>query len=384
MNIIKYNRTARKNEGSALLVVLSLIALLSLTLAVVQRSGLQQSFTARQLADRIRATAIAEAGANEAYTILQSDWDARLNDDAFPLKTYGNGTYDVTCTPVMDTNAKIHSLGVYGSATAEAALDVIQLGSSLTLGQEWNAATNFSVLAGGTISWTGNSQFVGGGGLHANSDFIRSGNGQLDGNVSSSTSFTTRGNAGGIQGDVTAPNIMGNLSNISGASTATEVALVAIPNLDMSPFFNEANAYGEVREGNVTLSSNYAPAGGILWVNGNLTLAGNATFTGSFFATGNITISGAGQIQSVFGYPAISSRDGDISIAGQKDITGLVYAASGNLSQTGSNTLNGQIIVKGNVSKAGNSMIAVHSGALPNVPNASGEESFIGVTAWQK
>ncbi len=137
--------------------------------------------------------------------------------------------------------------------------------------------------------------------------------------------------------------------------------------------------------GDLTLSAGEDPVGGILWVNGNLTLAGNADYEGSFIATGDLRINGNGSLTAVDGYPVLISRDGDISFAGEKEVTGLIYAQTGDYTQTGGNILNGQIVVMGDVNKAGNSMIANYVNSPPaNPENDDDTENILGLNAWQR
>lgn len=366
-NTMKANAKASK-QGSALLVVLTIVVAMSALLTITVKGGLQQAFFATKLSDRVRAQLIAEAGANEAYTILKEDWDARLSDDEFPVTSFGGGTYDVTIHPTNDM-ASIRSYATYGTADELAILDVINVGSS-TPGQDidWSVMSNYTVVAGGEISWSGASQFLNGGALHSNGQFTRSGAGYVEGDVTSSTKYKSNGKANGIDGDVTAPVIQGRLANISGTASEEAVAQVQIPDIDLTPYYNEALANGEVYNGNLTISAGEDPAGGIMWVNGNLTISGNANFTGSYIATGDLSVSGNGTLTSVDGYPTLVSRDGDISFTGQKAVDGLIYAKTGDYKQTGGNQLNGQIVVKGNIKKAGNSMVGSHVNSPPSIP----------------
>ena len=376
---------ASSKRGSALFIVLTIIISMSALMTVVVKSGLQQAFTATKLSDRIRAQLIAEAGAHEAYMILKADWPSRNSDVAFPATSYGGGSYDVTVAPT-NAMASIRSAGSYGTATDLAILDVIHLGSSSEQATfDWSSISNYTVVSGGEITWTGASQFLGGGALHSNGKFLRSGSGYVEGSISSATEFETKGNSGGVDGGVTAPSINGKVAKILGSKTVEAVALVTIPNIDLTPFYNEALANGEVYDGDLTLSGGEDPDGGILWVNGDLSISGNDDYTGSYFATGDIKITGNGSLTAASGYPTLASRDGDVSFAGEKEVTGLIYVKNGDYSQTGGNILNGQIVVKGDVSKAGNSMVANYVNSPPTVPGTSGStENILGLNAWQR
>ncbi len=372
-------------NGSALLIVLSIVVSMSALMMISVKGGLQQAFFATKLADRVRAQLIAEAGAHEAYTLLKADWDARLSDTAFPVTSYGDGTYDVEVAPT-NAMASIRSTGTYGSATELAILDVINLGSgSPAVEVDWSSMSNYTVVAGGEITWTGASQFTGGGLLHSNAKFLRSGNGYIEGDVTSSTQFHTKGNAGGIDGDVSAPIISGKTAKILGTKTVAAVPLVTIPDIDLTPYATEAAANGEYFTGNVSMNSSRTINGGVMFVDGDLTISGNDHFTGSFICTGTLSISGNGSLTAVSGYPALASRDGDVKFSGQKNVTGLIYVKSGDYEQTGGNTLNGQIIVKGDIKKAGNSMVGLFMNSPPTIPGGTpSTETELGLNAWQR
>lgn len=382
---MKKKDKTKSKRGSALLIVLTIVVSMSALLTVSVTGGLQQAFFATRLADRVRAQLIAEAGAHEAYTILKADWDERLSDTAFPSTSFGGGTYDVRVVPT-NAMASIRSTGTYGSARELAILDVINLGTtSPGVTVNWSVISNYTIVAGGQITWTGASQFLGNGALHSNAQFTRSGNGYVDGNVTSSTQFHTQGNANGINGTVSAPIISGPTSKISGTRTVGAVALVTIPDIDLTPYATEAAANGEYYVGDVTLSGGEDPDGGVMFVEGNLTIAGNDNYLGSYICTGTLTISGNGSLTAVNGYPVLASRDGNINFAGQKDVTGLIYVKSGNYQQTGGNTLNGQIVVKGDISKAGNSMVGNFLNSPPTIPDGGGSsETELGLNAWQR
>jgi len=244
MNKQKSRQSGR--QGSALLTVIIVVLIASAFVATLASVSVSRTFMAKKLAERIKAVAIAEAGASKAYSIVAVDFDQRTNDAAFPATAYAGGMYDVVVTPVGSDEANICSTGVYGSVTEVAVLDVKVFGTGVTSSNSSASAYDFAIVSGGEIGWTGASTFNGGAGLHGNGRFTRSGSGDLEGNVSSSTGFRSNGNAGGVNGDVTAPEMAGNLSNISGATTEANVPLVSIPDIDLTPYYNAALASGSV------------------------------------------------------------------------------------------------------------------------------------------
>jgi len=59
-----------------------LMASISTMMAMLIHSGHQQSFTARRMTNRIKATAYAEAGFEYALAQLKTDWDKRTDASA--------------------------------------------------------------------------------------------------------------------------------------------------------------------------------------------------------------------------------------------------------------------------------------------------------------
>ncbi|MFT5472597.1 MAG: cytoskeletal protein CcmA (bactofilin family) [Candidatus Promineifilaceae bacterium] len=382
---MKIPNTDNSKNGSAMLIVLSIVVSMSALLIVSVSGGLQQAFFATKLADRVRAQLIAEAGAHQAYMLLKSDWDARLTDTAFPLTSYGDGSYDVEVAPT-NAMASIRSTGTYGAATELAILDVINLGSSSpAVPVDWSTISNYTVVAGGEVTFTGTGHFEGGGLLHSNGKFTKSGNGELDANITSSVQVHIQGNAGSIDGDVSAPSVTGKTGNISPSPTEGSIQLVNIPDIDLTPFATEAAANDEYYSTDQTLNGTTTIDGGVMFVDGNLTITGSGTLTGSFISTGTLTVSGQVTIIPVDGYPALASRDGDIKVSGGSEIEGLIYVKSGDYEQTGGSSLAGQIVVKGDIKKAGNTMNVEFVNSPPTIPGGTpSTETDLGLNTWQR
>ena len=158
-----------------------------------------------------------------------------------------------------------------------------------------------------------------------------------------------------------------------------------IPEIDLTPWYEEAYANGEVHEG-FSISSSYTPNGGILWVNGDVHLSGGpgTTFNGQIIATGNVAISGQVNINAPEGGFAIACQDGDIQITTSGTIRGLVYCKTGDYKQTANGNLEGQIIVKGCIEKGGNSDVVVFGRCVPIIPGGGGIHGKLVAGTWQE
>jgi hypothetical protein len=376
-------------EGSALFTVMLVIFAVSALVATMVAAGAHRTFMAVKLGDRIRALAIAEAGANEAYCRLAANFNMRTNAAAFPLTSFGGGTYDVTVTPVGSNVAVVSSAAVFGTANETVVLDVRRsaAGTGGTGGTPGSPAYGFAICAGGTIDWNGCGTFSGGAVIHANNNFGMGGSGSINADIESCTSIKINGNSCSINGDGWAPSISDPKGKITGTKTVGPVPTVTIPDINLDPYYQRALANGQVYNSSQTLSSNFTPPGGIMWVNGSLTINANATVTGCFIATGDISFAGQATQIKVAGYPALVSKNGRVKFTGGGTVNGLVYARIGGMDYTGGGTLNGSIIVKTDFKKGGNSTVInyVDSTPIPPTDGTGGTSADkVGVSAWQK
>ncbi len=391
----KVSECKKNCEGSALMIVLLVVIISTVLLSAFFSSSMGRSFMARKLSDRVRAIAIAEAGVNEAYSILATNFNARENDDAFPATAYGDGMYDVTVIPVSNNVAVISSAGTCGSVTEIAILDIKNYGNVGSSRYSWDfEAFDYAMVAGGTFDFRGCgdvSSATGGvaqGLIHANGDMSIKGDAAANIGISSSTEISI-GNNITIDGDVTAPELDYKASKVTITGTPSEeaVPLVVIPDIDLTPFYNWAAANGEVHNGFSFSGTSYTPNGGILWVNGDVTISSHAVINGSIIATGDINISGAVDVHAPNNGFAIASRDGSIKNTSSGEITGLIYAKVGDYDHTANGKVVGQVIVGGDIKKSGNSDVWLFSKTDLTDPGSTGddvEENAIGASAWQR
>ncbi len=373
--------TARR-RGSALLVVLIAAFGVSALLITVSRAASQRSFTAQRMARRVRAQSIAEAGVSRGYQLLAGDFRLRTNAVLIAETAYGGGTYEVSSQPVGDAEAVLTGRAVYRNVEQTVVLDLHR--REIGVPDSGEEAYTFAILADGEISWTGCGVFQGHSTVHANDAFKQAGCGELNADISSSVSIVLKGNSGEIDGDATAPSVSGKTGKITGTLTEQAVPNIPLPEIDLVPYFNRADAYGEVYDGRVTISGNAAPAGGVMWVNGDLQISGPGVLEGCFIATGDIHVAGSGPQHKVASYPAFVSRDGDIKISGCGDYEGLIYARIGAIEVTGSCSITGSIICGGDFKKAGSSTVFGYVRSVPVAPDSTPTDGVLCVSAWQK
>lgn len=386
-----------RTRGSAFITVMILIFTMSAFLGIIAVASNQRGYMASKLGDRMRAHSIAEAGVNYAYSVIKTNWAARTNGLFFPFgSNYASGSFtvDVTIASATSITATIISVGRYGIADATAELEIKNTGTG-TLGWDTNAF-NYAVLCGGTFDFAGcgtiaSTQATAK--VHANGKITISGSANVGGDtgrldLESATEIEVKNNKT-VNGDAVAPNIELNTSGIiSGTSSEQAVPTIAIPQINLDPYYNWALAHGEVKAAGWTPPSNpYTPNGGIIWIDGSSGTINGGTINGAVIATGNVKLSGTVNVRgtSDSGGFAVVSRDGSVDNQSSGTIEGIVYVKTGNFTQTANGTLIGSLVVAGTISKGGNSDVIVYDHEVPSLPGgetATGD--IIGVSAWKQ
>lgn len=388
-------RLCGPRAGSALVTVMGVIILVALVGAGMVTLGRQQIHSARRLRDYAKAQIIAESGVNAAYCVLKTNFTARNDPSKFPLTQFGDGSYDATVLPISSNLAAITSTGLCGLARAVARADIknFPLPGPTNQPPLPQGAFAYAVVSGDTMTWNGNGTMtINGAGIHSNSRYKMTGCEVITGqncNVSSSVEIWSTGTTK-IHGNAQAPAWKGSspANVIGGTPTTGAVSLVSIPDIDLTPYYQSALAYGQVYNGDIQLtgSTDLVVPGGIMWVNGTLRLNRSGPMVGCFIATGDIIVTGSGDQEKVAGYPAFVSRDGKVDLSGSGDVHGLVYAKSGSIQKTGNGVVVGSMICAGTFDKGGGWDLLVYENSTPvppNNPNTSGRDRVV-ITAWQE
>ena len=398
-------RKVDRKEGFALVVVLFFVATISTFLAMLAVSSSNRAATATRLTNQIKAKAMAEAGCEYGYAILSTDWDARYDPSAFPdsegtqlssasspevhiSSSKSPAKYTIDVEPVGTHAALVTSTGTCGSVTAVSIVSVQNLGGSSDDGTVLDGeAFAYGILCGQEIHFTGCGLITAPNAkIHSNGAMILSGTAGAGINLSSSILVELKGNAS-VEGDVTAKDVIyKKASAIKGAVTKTTVAPIAIPDIDLTPYYNWALKNGEVYNG-FSSSASYTPKGGILWVNGDVNWSGGpgTTVNGSIIATGQINIAGQVNVTPTTCAFGLAARDGEIQITSTGTLRGLMYCKKSNFHMTANGTVIGQIIVNGNIEKAGTSdILGDYVQSIPSPPGEASFTDYIAITAWQK
>lgn len=382
-------RTEAGKQGAALVTMMIVLLLVCMASAALVAFATQQSHQAGRVRDYMKAQAYAEAGINEAYNAIKTNFAGAGNAALFPAAEFGDGGYDVTVTVVGDEQASLVSVGECGDATVTVKADVKNFGRG-TSGSEPQPTDPYAYtwLVNGEMRMNGSSEFIGY--LHANNNIDVNGTsdwGTSTGEVHASATVDVRFSGPcTLYGDIRSPSISGSFS--PGSAIVTPSPLVPIPTLDLTAMYNIALANGQV-VGSQTISSDtiWTIPGGVKWVNGSLTVKSNRklTWTGCIIATGAIDFKGQLHATQYLNYPTIVSRDSSITVSGSHTFNGLMYSG-GDITFNGSGTCRGTIICGGNLRFNGSGARFSYVYCGPNAGGGeTGEEADrVVITAWQK
>jgi Tfp pilus assembly protein PilX len=360
-------------SGSALVgaVVISVI-LTFMAVGYLQVSTSVSNDESQTLKDA-KAFYAAEAGMDMGYTWLKTSTNFNqttalstggiINNIIPNLQVNGvtvqvdlvKGASNVTVRSTAQTSSMLH----YNKVVSQA----VTSGPPFPTG-----AFDYAIVCGGTFDFGGSGGITSNLKLHSNGALTITGDASANLDVSSSTSISMGNKT--LNGSVTAPVLTINAGGtVTGTKTTTAVAVVTIPDIDLTPYYNIALANSQVYTGTFT-NANFTPPGGVVWVNGDVRFSGGpgTHFNGTIIATGSISsIAGQVDVNGPAGGLAIAAITGDIKITTSGAIDGLVYAKNGSYEQTANGNLKGQLIAKGNVKKGGTSDAVIYAKADPTI-----------------
>lgn len=393
------NMRHKGREGSALCTVIIIILAVSGLLTIVIKASTQQVYSSRKLADRVRARMIAEAGVHDAYHVMVTNfYEARSNEDMFPLTHFGGGTYDVTITAVSNKAATITSVGKYSASEETVILDVMDFSTTTEAqtGPPQGTAWEHTIFAEDEFYLNGNGDVDGS--IHSNLEGRFNGNLEITPgpiHVYSPVKIRVNGNAL-TPGSLNAPivQITGNNEEPIDVNIGA-VAYIPFPVVDLTELYNIADANGQVINGNSKGKKTYnndvnwtGVPGGVKWLNcyNRVRFKGNITYDCIIVCTGGIQIDGNSNWDNPGDEGALFSRDKWIKINGNCEVVALLHAPQ-DITLGGNVRLYGQIISGADVDINGNVDIVQYAyggwggGGGGNTNDIDPE---IAMTAWQK
>lgn len=379
------------SRGSALITLMIIILLVSIAGASMVGFAKQQVYAVTKVRDYLKAQAYAEAGANEAYNALKTNWSQR----EFEPRTYGDGSYTMVVVESDDpTLVSIICTGTLGSVKSVVQLDVKNFGTGtpgeapVTSPYYYGVFVNGYLDHNGTGTQTGNAQVngylvsSGGGGLlwgTAGEPIVVNVCG-----VNSKGDGATFNGGGTVYGEVKARKFKGTPSPAT--ITVTTPDTLGMPDISakLNEYYQIALDKGQVFTTAPSTISGGVP-GNIRWYNipGGITLQ-SADYVGTVICTGPITFIGTVRNTRVGNLPAIVSRDGSITVKGAHEVNGLVYAG-GDILWSGAGTLVGTLMCGGNLTFNGTYGNLAYAYCPPGDEGSDGTSGDLaGVSGWQK
>ena len=377
-----------QQAGFTLVTILAVITVLTLSLGALFRMGGQRTFSAKRMINRTKALAYAEAGIEFAYSRLSVDFTLRDDLDSFSLNggtvnadgamenSYGDGSFALSLSPSSNRYCVVTSKGVCGgqSFTAEIVSEDFNAGTGgSTPPRDYTGMEgfNYPTLSNGEFSSNGDVTITSGTG-----DALIHTNGDMDLTKKQAENGANRMTASGI---FTKPQ---NGTPINGASG---VPPVSIPDIDLTPYENEAAANGMVI--NVGDPIPNPVVGGILVIRGSGPTTIDSDIAATIIAEGTLdvkaaTIHGAGYSLGLV------SKNGDIIMNGNGSMNGLTYTETGNFTMHGTPRLEGQLIINGTTTFGGTPDAFLFKKTVLTPPGTDGTTTpyvqDVRVSGWQK
>ncbi len=269
----------------------------------------------------------------------------------------------------------VRSVGTVGGVTRTASAEILAPDMSTA------PAINYAIAGGSSSS-------------HVIDSGTSSSPGTIVGNIYMAGPVTLDGPSTGgslvVTGNVTSLNsvTVNSSATVSGTVSQNSSTTGIFPTVDFSFYQAIASTNGFYYSGNKTYASGTipaAPAGGVIFVNGNLTIQGTQNTTACIIATGSITISKTGStypqvtITKYGSYPVLMTQSGAISFSTTGSgtaylrATGLIYSGN-NFSVSAGNhgelTVVGGILARGTFNTSGmtssNALSITYAGGTPS------------------
>ncbi len=341
----------RNERGSVFMTTMIAMLLMLLTGGYMYQVSDQGFYNVKQIQSRTQAKYLADAGLSYALGSLKDSWSTSAS---FSSTSLGLGTFSASAA-TSSGRTLVTGTGTIESISRTATAEVTAPGVS---------ALDYVFASGGDMEIdSGTSSSPG----TITGDIYSGGDADLDG-PSTGGSLTIVGDIDST-GSITAdPSV-----TVVGTQTPSFSETVTFPTVDFAYYqaIAVANSQYIATDQAYTTASPIpaAPAGGVIFVNGNISITGTQSTTACIVATGDITLSKAGSVYpmvtitaptiSGVTYPAVLcqgnftfSTTGNASPDSYLTITGLVYP-QGNFTFTSGNhtnlTITGSVLARGDV-----------------------------------
>jgi hypothetical protein len=362
-----------QRHGSALLIVIGIVLVVSLATAALSYHASQKMHEAQITREQLKARLIAESGLNKAYHAVRDDFS--LVADYTETAAFGGGSYAVASMPmvtqeghVLDNRAQLVSRGACGIGRAVVTIDLENRPLTTTDDDATDNYFNlyYDLLVGGVLDLKGNF-WAEVANMHANGNATISGSAKVDAKTVSSAGTVTWKKADGTV-------IL--LSNQSPVKVVTEALLAAIDAL-----------VGYARENNAVYTDGSlipaSPPGGVAYCTGNPD-GWSRTGNGCFIFAGDASFQGGAlDVQSVNGYPAIIVMGtGEVKMNSGSEVHGAMLVPNGSVKLNGHAVFYGPILVGQGMTGNGTADLFAGDGQGFSLPPSETVSDNVVITAW--
>jgi hypothetical protein len=325
----------QRQKGAALIIVLGIIAVVTITAGAMSYTASQQMHAAKITREMLKARLIAESGLNKAYNEVKGDF-SKISSCA-QSGTLGDGTYTVRARTAIGGNpnrAQIISEGRCGIGKATVSADLENI--PLVTGAEGSGSDFFEfmydLLVGGWLKFAGNPD-AGFTKIFSNETLTVSGNPHLADLVQFFSASIV---------DIKTKKIEGKYEKYNNQPRqviATEALTAAINTLKAY-----AQKHGAVYASGHEIPEN--PPGGIAYCTGSSD-GWSKKGKGCFIFEGEVRVQGSGiDIESVNGFPAlIVLSPSDVHFTADALIYGAILIPNGSFTVNGHAEIHGVILV---------------------------------------
>jgi hypothetical protein len=393
---IHQDRKRASSNGSALVTVMILSAILVMASVGLHKMSGQLIFNVSNFSRSAQALSIAEAGVADVLEKQSRNFDAYKN--WVVSEDFGGGSYAVVSVTNGRTGSIITSTGTFGGRTKVTVVEV--LGT-------WQDSWNTNVFGSFGIFCDGLSDNNGNGTLHAS---IFSGTSvdvapgvTIDGSVSTEGTINNQGTVGGESEEnaesIPCPTF--SFEYFKALADGDYLDAASGPGGKITFKGNNSGTYFFVGSG-LPSSDTFDPNDGdvshpdpdhdIICVLGDVVIQNGAYIRGSIIATGDINMQG-GHVDHAATpgpngetpMPSLMSINGDVTICSGQTLNGFVYAG-GDVVLNGGDVVYGGVIAGGTVDARGDWEIFPGPGIVPPGVNPGGEGLVSGlwIGGWLK
>lgn len=368
----------RQDKGTVFISTMISMLLMTLVSGYIFQVTNQDMRFVTQLQRSLQAQYLAEAGLAKAVAVLYNDWDEKTNAAAFPSTALDQGTFDATVTQVGAGPSSRWKVSCVGT------VDAVQRTASCEVSGPTQSALDY-ILAGGSnidLKLTAKSTCDITGDIYAtNLIEMRAIASQAEIEIHDAGDVYCGGSIMNYGGDISYNSLNADYPNLVGFPTFNFAYYQTIA--QTNSFYYATSQIWD--SGDVPVN----PTGGVIFVNGDLTITDTNATTAAIIVTGSVEITqGTLTINRYLDYPALMTQTGNITIRsvgaaaqGSLVATGLVYAA-GNFSLSGNHNsaiVTGSILARGTLIESGTwcSLTMVYEEQNPPGMLSSGAETVV-------